>query len=535
MLDFKSYTFICFLIVSLLCYYAVPKKHQWKIILIANIVFYAFSGIPNFVFILFTSAVTFFGAASVNVFQERLKQKKSSLSKEDFKDEKENVKRRKRLILAVVLVCNVGVLAYLKYWNAIIQFFSVKVSVSLDFLYFAGHKTLLLPLGISFYTFQTISYFMDVYNGKYAPEKNFLKYFLFVSFFPQLIMGPINRFDKMSGQLTAERSFDLENIKHGVLLILFGAMKKYCIADLIVNRISSVLDHSYTNLPGCLILFGVLGYSIYQYADFSGGIDMVLGIAELFGIKMQPNFRQPYFSTSLADFWRRWHISLGLWMKDYVFFPFALTKNMQNIGKWCASHLGKHFARTVPAGIANIVVFLLVGIWHGPELHYVVWGLYNGLVIAFSDMLKPAFDRLGNFLHINVKSRGFHIFQIIRTFIVVNIGAYFDRIYDVPKSFLYLKRTFTDFGPLSLLKSQSYLKEIFGSFRDVESQLVLIFISGIIVFVTSILKERNIDVYDSIQKKGIVVRWAAYYFPLILVILSMSFSPGNAVFMYAQY
>lgn len=535
MLDFKSYTFILFLIISLLCYYKVSKKHQWKILLLANIVFYAFSGVLNFVFILSSSAVTFFGAFAVSKFQSELKLKKNELSKEEFKAEKQKTKSKKRLVLAAVLVFNVGVLAYLKYWNAIIAFFSAKFSVQLDFLYFFGHKTLLLPLGISFYTFQTIAYFMDVYNGKYENEKNFFKYFMFVSFFPQLVMGPINRFDKLGVQLKQEHKFDFENIKHGVLLILFGAMKKYCIADLIVNRISSVLDHSYENLPGSLILLGVLGYSIYQYADFSGGIDMVLGISKLFGLEMQPNFRQPYFSTSLADFWRRWHISLGLWMRDYVFFPFALTKPMQKIGKWCGSHLGNHFARTVPAGIANIVVFLLVGIWHGPEMHYVVWGLYNGLVIAFSDMLKPAFERLGKVLHINIKSGAFHVFQIIRTFIVVNIGAYFDRIYDVPKSFLYLKRTFTNFGPLSVLKSQSYLKEIFGSFRDIESQLVLIFISGIIVFVTSVLKERNVDVYAAIQKKGIAFRWSAYYVMLILVILSMSFSPGNAVFMYAQY
>lgn len=535
MLDFKSYTFIFFLLVSLLCYYKCPKKHQWKILLLANVVFYAFSGIFNFVFIFSSSAVTFFSANTVSKFQDELKQKKIELSKEDFKAEKEKTKIKKRIILALVLVFNVGILAYLKYWNAIINFFSVKFSVSLDFLHFSGHKTLLLPLGISFYTFQTISYFMDVYNSKYKSEKNFLKYFTFVSFFPQLVMGPINRFDKLGTQLKEEHDFDFENIKHGVLLILFGAMKKYCIADLIVNRISSVLDHPYTNLPGSLILIGVLGYSIYQYADFSGGIDMVLGIAELFGIKMQPNFRQPYFSTSLADFWRRWHISLGLWMRDYVFFPFALTKPMQRIGKWCGTHLGNHFARTVPAGIANIIVFLLVGIWHGPELHFVVWGLFNGLVIAFSDMLKPAFEKLSSILHINVKSKYFVAFQIVRTFIVVNIGAYFDRIYDVPKSFLYLKRTFTNFGSLSVFKSQSYLKEIFGSFRDVESQIVLVLAAGIIVFVTSVLKERNIDVYAVIQKKGIAVRWSAYYVPLILIILAMSFSPGNAVFMYAQY
>lgn len=538
MLDFKSYTFIFFLIASLLCYYIFPKKHQWKILLLANIVFYAFSGIFNFAFILFSSAVTFIGAAVVSKFQENLKSKKTQVSKEEFKIEKAKTLTKKRIVLAIVIVLDLGVLAYLKYWNAIISFFSARFSVSLDFMYFFGNKSLLLPLGISFYTFQTISYFMDIYRSKYERERNFLKYFLFISFFPQLVMGPINRFDGLGVQLKNEHKFDIDNFKHGILLILFGAMKKYCIADMIVNRISSVLDHPYENLPGSLILLGILGYSIYQYADFSGGIDMVLGIAELFGVKMQPNFRQPYFSTSLADFWRRWHISLGLWMKDYVFFPFALTKPMQNLGKKFLArggNLGKHLSRTVPAGIANIVVFLLVGIWHGPEMHYVVWGLFNGLVIAFSDLLKPAYDKLGNVLHINVKSNAFHVFQIVRTFIVVNIGAYFDRIYDVKKAFLYLKRTFCDFGSLSIFTSQRYLKSVFGNFENVESQIVLILLSGIIVFIVSVLKERKLDVWAGIKKKNIVFRWAAFYVPLFLVVLSMSFSPGNAIFMYAQY
>lgn len=538
MTDFKSWTFIIFIIFSLLCYYFFPKKHQWKILLLANIVFYAFSGAVNFVFILFSSLITFFGAAVVSSFQDSLKEKKSLFSKEEFKIEKSRTKTKKRIVLWTVIILNVGVLAYLKYWNAIVTFFSAKLSVSLDFLYFGGHKTLLLPLGISFYTFQTISYFMDVYKSKYERETNFLKYFLFVSFFPQLVMGPINRFDSLGLQLKEEHKFDLDNFKHGILLILFGAMKKYCIADMLVERVSSVLDHPYQNLPGSLIALGILGYSVYQYADFSGGIDMVLGIAELFGVKMQPNFRQPYFSTSLADFWRRWHISLGLWMKDYVFFPFALTKPMQRLGKWFLSKnsaLSKHLSRTVPAGLANIVVFLLVGIWHGPEMHYVLWGLFNGLVIATSDLLKPAYNRLGNLLHVNVKSGAFHIFQIVRTFFVMNIGAYFDRIYDVKKSFLYLKRTFFDFGSLSIFKSESYLKSVFGSFRDVESQIVLIFAASVIVFVVSVLKERKVDVWAGIKKRNIALRWAAYYVPLLLVVLSLSFASGNTVFMYAQY
>ena len=158
---------------------------------------------------------------------------------------------------------------------------------------------------------------------------------------------------------------------------------------MLVGRISDIMDPNLTNIPGFVILFGILMYSVYQYADFSGGIDMVLGVAELFDIKMMQNFKQPYFSTSLANFWQRWHISLGAWMRDYVFYPLALTKFFQKISKFFSVHAGKHVGRVIGACIANIVVFVLVGIWHGPELHFLIWGLYNGIIIALSDLCSP--------------------------------------------------------------------------------------------------------------------------------------------------
>ena len=517
-MNFLSYTFLFFLIASLVLYYIVPKKFQWIILLAANTVFYAFSGIGNFIFILASAAVTFFCAKKVFSLNQNLKLKKAVLNKESFKAEKHSVQGKKRLILCLMLFIDVGILVYLKYIN------------------FLGHfHKIFLPLGISYYTLQTIAYFMDVYNSKYEPESNFLKYFMFISFFPQLVMGPINRFNQLGTQMKEEHKFDFENIKHGTMLVLYGAMKKYIIADLLVGRISSILDPDFKNLPGCLALFGVLMYAVYQYADFSGGIHMVLGFAKMFGLDMAPNFRQPYFSTSLSNFWQRWHISLGAWMRDYIFYPFALTKGMQNLSKWCNSKLGKHFAKSIPACIANILVFILVGVWHGPELHFFVWGLFNGLVIAFSDLLSPFFNKINKFLKINVKSRAMHVFRIIRTFIIVNIGWYFDRIVDVPKSFRYLKNTFFDFGRIGEVFSRDYLVEIFGHITDLQSQIVLVFIGCVITFIVSFLQENNVDVYKAIQKKNIAFRWACYYIPLILIIISFSFSAGDAGFMYAQY
>lgn len=517
-MTFFSFTFAIFLLISLFVYYLVPKKFQWCILLLANTVFYAYSGIGNIVFILASSLITFFGAKIVSDMNAALKAKKADLSKDDFKIEKKRVQTKKRLVLVAMLVLNLGILLYLKYWRIL-----------------AGSKTLLLPLGISYYTLSTIGYFMDIYNSKYEREHNFFKYFVFVSFFPQLILGPICRYNQSGFQLREERNFDFKNIKHGFMMILYGSLKKYLVADLLVKHVGTIFDGVYTNYPGCVLVLGILMYAVYQYADFSGGTDLVLGIAELFGIKLPQNFKQPYFSTSLANFWQRWHITLGGWMRDYIFYPFALTKPMQNLSKWATNHLGKHFGRTLPACVANIIVFMLVGVWHGPEFHFFVWGLYNGLVIAMSDILSPVFEKINEKLHVNDKSRGWHIFQIVRTFIIVNIGWYFDRIVDVPKAFAYLRNTFTHFGNPLMLASKDYVNQILGNISDFQSHIVLITLGSLIIFIVSLLKENKIDVYESIQKKNIAFRWAAYYVPLILIILSLSFSSGDTGFMYAQY
>lgn len=513
-----SNTFAVFLLATLAVYYICPKRFQWMCLLAASIVFYAFSGIGNLAFITGSALVTFLAAAIVSNINAALKEKKAQVSKDDFKSLKKRAQTRKRLVLIAMLALNVGILFYLKYWRVLV-----------------GSKTLLLPLGISYYTLQAIGYFMDVYNGKIGRETNFARFLLFISFFPQLIMGPINRYGVQGEQLKSGHDFDFENMKHGVMLILYGALKKYLVADMLYTRIGAILDPGYENLPGCVIAFAILMYAVYQYADFSGGIDMFLGVAELFGIRMQPNFRQPYFSTSIANFWQRWHISLGQWMRDYVFYPFALSSPMQALGKWCGSHLGKHFARVLPACAANILVFMLVGVWHGPELHFFVWGLYNGLLIALSDILRPVFERMNAALHVNTKSRAWHLFRIARTFFLVNIGWYFDRIVDVRQSFVYLKDTFLRFGNPKVLLSKLYLRDIMGPISNFESQIICVVLGSLVMLAVSILKERNVDVYAAIQKRSIVVRWGAYYVMLILVILSFTFSAGDAGFMYAQY
>ena len=282
-------------------------------------------------------------------------------------------------------------------------------------------------------------------------------------------------------------------------------------------------------LAGSMALLAILLYSLQQYADFSGGIDMVLGVAQLYGIEMMPNFRQPYFSTSLGDFWRRWHISLGAWMRDYLFYPFALTKPMQRFGKWATSHWGKHFGRVLPAAVANLLVFAVVGIWHGPQAHYLAWGLYNGLVIALADLLEPAFKKLNTALHIPTESRGWHVFRIVRTFIIVNIGWYFDRN-EFVQGCIYLRNTFTDFN-LSALAANAP-----GAFAAVSGPAWgLVIISTLLVFAHSVLKEQGRDPYAEVQRLPLALRWGLYYLVIFMVLLSFICVNETVGFLYANF
>ncbi|MCQ2591522.1 MAG: MBOAT family protein [Treponema sp.] len=532
-MNILSMEFFILLAVTFVLYYVLPKKFQWICLLVASFVFYFFTGTFNFVFILISSVTTFFAAKKLSLLNGKFIELKKSgnYAKEELKNLKLQFRTKKRIVLFATLIINFGILAALKYWNTIITMVADSASKDLSFLILGRGKGLLLPLGISFYTFQAVGYLLDVYNSKIKDETNFAKYLLFLSFFPQLIQGPINRYDKLGTQFSQEHSFDFDNVKEGVLQFLFGAVKKYALADLICQYVSQIFDSTYNDLPGSMILFGILLYSFYQYADFSGGIDMVLGVAKLFGIKMQPNFKQPYFSISLADFWRRWHISLGLWMKDYVFYPFVLTEGMQKFTKKCTK-ISKHLGRAIPAGIANILVFFIVGIWHGPEMHYVLWGLYNGLVIAISDLLKPCFAKITEKLHLNTKSLGFKIFQIIRTFIIVNIGWYFDRIYDVKKSFVFLGNTFTKF---KLGQFSPAFNMLFSSMHFHKSRLGLSIVVISIIFITSLISENKGDVYEWYKKRNIVVRWGILYLFLILFIVSLSIPSVGSGFMYANY
>lgn len=501
-------------------YYLVPKRFRWVVLLLASYGFYASRAFASLPFILTTTLTTWLGALMIGRIAERskarLKAEKATLSKEEKSSIKAQAKKRQRILMYAVLVLNFALLAVMKYTDEVRGMFG------------ASPLGFLLPLGISFYTFQSMGYLLDVYNGKYAPQKNPAKFALFVSFFPQLIQGPIGRYDQLSAQLIQGHDFDWQNLQRGFMLILWGLFKKMVVADRALPLVDSIFSAQAGEYGGAVIVLGVLMYSLQQYCDFSGGIDLVTGIAQQMGVTLAPNFKRPYFAVSLGDFWRRWHISLGSWMRDYVFYPFAVTKPMQKLTKAAKHRFGAGFARALPAALGNILVFLLVGLWHGATGNYIAWGLYNGLILAFSALMEPAYKQFGEKHAVLVSSRKFYVFRALRTFAIVNIGWYFDRALRLSDAFAMLGKTLLQ--PRLVQLTDGTLLTLGLTMGD---YAVLAGALAILVFV-SVMQERGKKMREWLMTLSTPKRWILLY---ILLFYTMFFFVPNATtgFIYAVF
>jgi len=532
-MSFLQFNFWLFLCILILAYYFLPKKLQWVCLLSGSYVFYIFAGVKLTGYIICTTLSVWIGTVLISKINDKkekqLIEKKEALTPQDKKNIKIIAKKKQRIIFWCVLLINFGILGFLKYFN----FLSENITGLFNFVTKNGIEPfklgLLLPLGISFYTFQSMGYLIDVYNGKYKAERNLFKFALFVSFFPQIVQGPINRFDKLANQLYEPRKFDLKKFEYGLQLILWGLFKKMIIADRAIAVVNGVFNH-YDKYGGGITIFGVLFYSLQQYADFSGGIDVAMGIAELFGINMSINFKRPYFSTSLSEFWRRWHITLGSWMRDYIFYPLALTKRMSKISKIANKYIGRRAGKIIPVVISNIVVFLVVGIWHGPYWHYVAWGLYNGIIIAFSTILEPFYLWLRRITKVNTECFSYHLFRILRTFSIVNLGWYFDRASSLKASLYMLHNTIMNFN-VNQLMDGTILKLGLKGF-----DFNVLFVATVVLIVVSVMQEMGIKIRTFLSEQNLIFRWIVLYV-LIFAIIYFDASATNLQggFMYAQF
>ena len=346
---FNSLAFAIFLPVVFFTYWALPQKYRYIVLFLASYYFYMSWNAKYVVLILFTTLVSYAGAL--------------------FIGECKTVRGKRAVVAAVILLC-LSVLFFFKYFN-FAQNTLIRIVQSFAITLHPITLALMLPVGISFYTFQTLSYVVDVYKGEVKPDHNFFRYAAFVSFFPQLVAGPIERGANLLPQIDCEHTFTYEKGSYGIKLMAWGFFKKLVIADNLAVFVDAVFEQP-SDYHGFALVLGVLFFTFQIYCDFSGYSDIAVGTAKLFDIDLMTNFKSPYFSASIREFWHRWHISLSTWFKDYVYIP--LGGNRVSKGR----------------NILNLLItFTLSGLWHGAAFTYVIWGGLHGVMQSIENLLFP--------------------------------------------------------------------------------------------------------------------------------------------------
>ena len=440
---FTSFSFVAFAAITLLLYYTVPKRIQWWVLLAASYVFYFFAGAEYLFFILFTTAVTYLTSNAMQRRTDRedafVEANRTTMEKAERKAYRAAEKKKRFRILVCGLLLGFGVLAVIKYTA-----FAVS-SVSSVITAFGGRAlpipSLLLPLGISFYTFQSMGYLIDVYRKTARAEKNPAKLALFVSFFPQLVQGPISRFSDLGEQLFTPHVFEGFVFRSGLARVCWGYFKKMVVADTAMIGVKALIstrslpDGSVGEYTGVYVLLLILLYSAQIYGDFTGGIDITIGVSEMMGIRLAENFDRPFSSKSTKEYWRRWHMTMGTWFTDYVFYPLSVCAPMQRFSKWSRAKLGNAVGKRLPVYIATVATWFLTGLWHGAGWNFIVWGLLNCLVILVSQELQPLYNRFGKAFPRLVKSRGWECWQAVRTFLLMGLIRSLDCYRNVPRTF----------------------------------------------------------------------------------------------------
>ena len=411
-MTFLSGGFFLLVLGLLIIYYGLPRRFRCLALLAGSLVFYALAGRGYLPFLCVT-ILSVYGTAlllglSLDDQKAYVAAHKKDLPREALSAYKQREGRKRSVLFVVCLLLNLGLLAALKYTSFVLE--SVRAPYSVSWV---------LPLGISFYTFQSVGYLIDVKRGKYPPEKNILRYALFASFFPQMIQGPISRYDMLSKTLYEGADFDGQRLMRGLVRILWGAAKKLMVADRLAPALALLFGEQAASYRGGWVLLGMVLYALRLYADFIGGIDMALGVGELFGVTLPENFDRPYLSKNIEEYWTRWHMTMGSWFRDYLFYPLNVSKPFLRWTKQLRSRFGSGFLSRLPLYTATLIVWLATGVWHGAGWNFALWGLTNGLVIIASLTLKPLYDRFHGRFPTLKATRGYGAFEILRTFLLM--------------------------------------------------------------------------------------------------------------------
>jgi Predicted membrane protein involved in D-alanine export len=526
-MSIQSLGFIIFLIAVIAVYFAVPKKAQWVVLLGASYFFYASGGLQYIAYIIISTVSVYLCARFIEkedkILKNLLEQNKLIYGTEEKRQAREASKKKKQRLLVLIIVLNLGILAFFKYFNFIADNFNALLDpLGIQKI---PNLDLIMPLGISFYTLIAIGYLIDIYRGKYTAEKNLAKFALFIVFFPQIVQGPFVRFKDMAPQLFAQHKINYKNIKYGIQLMLWGYIKKQILADRIGLYVTQIFNN-YQNYTGTQAVIATVFYTIQIYADFSGYMDIMTGFCQILGINLTQNFMRPYFSKSIGEFWRRWHITLSSWFREYVFYPLATSKTAVKLGKAGREKFGAYFGSLLPSVLALFPVWFLTGLWHGANWTFIIWGICNGIIIIVSMELGPFYDRAKEKLHINVQSFWWRLFQVARTFFLICLMRLFSRASDLSTSIGMYKKVFTDMNFGDYFKLNTYLQGI--TVRDL--LIVAVFIG--IFLAVSLLQRRHI-VRDLIAQRPLILRWFLYICAFYSLIL-LSVSTGGG-FLYAVF
>lgn len=531
---FNSASFLLFFAVVLLLYYLVPKKLQWGLLLAASYFFYLYASVKFAVFILFTTTTAYFAANAIGKIQQEMKktlrERKEEFTRETKKKYKESCKKRQKRILTGTLVSNFGILVFLKFYNfaainltAVFALTGSEISIPT--------MRLILPLGISFYTFQTMGYLIDVYWEKVQPEKSYLKTALFVSYFPQIIEGPISRFGELAPQLFEKKSFDYHRFSTGIQLMIWGFFKKMVIADRFSVIANTVFDN-FVDCTGFQVALGIFFYAIQDYTDFSGCIDIARGASEAMGITLAENFDHPYFSRTIPEYWRRWHATLGSWFKDYVFYPISISQCSIKLGKFSKKHFGKQMGKNVPAFFGLAVTWLTTGLWHGSDWNYIGWGVYYGLLIILGILFEPLFQKLNRLLKLKTDHPAWIVVQVLRTFLLTCVGRLIFRANHLSDAAVMMKKM----KDLVHLKDY-YYPDLWNLGLDHADYMVAFLVLAALFIISFIQEKYHLVIREKLYQLPMLLRWLVLFVGVQMILIFGMYGEGfsQAAFVYMQF
>lgn len=509
---------VAFLPICIIVYSIIPQKTKKYFLLFASMVFFWLVSGQLIVYLILTiMSVHYFG-----IWLDRIQGKRNAAVKAAPKEERKALKKvflhQSRLVLLFAAVIHIGVLLVIKYspfftTNVNNLFTLLNVPLQLDI------PSYIMPIGISFFTLQAISYLFDVYRGLIKADDNIFRLALFMSFFPQIVEGPICRYGQTADQLWNVKQIEFENLKLGAQRILFGLMKKLVIADRLNPLIKEVFSN-YSNYQGGIIAIAAVCYTIQLYMDFSGTMDAVMGIAQIFGVTMPENFQRPFFSKSISEFWQRWHITLGTWFKDYIFYPVTMSKPMKNLTSSARKKLGNHFGPLLAGSVALFCVWFCNGLWHGSAWNYIFFGMYHFALILAGNIISPAVTATNKKLNINADCFAYRTMQMVRTTILVIIGELFFRAEGLKDGLAMFGKMVTDFS-FSTLDST-----LMDKLKIDVQDIIIVAVALVIIFVISVLNEKGINIRLSLKKKNIVIRWGLLYALIMFIVIFGAYGKG---------